>query len=410
MLYRRLATLAALAALQAACGGGAPSAAPPSDALVTLDTHIDIPLDYATDAVDPLTSADLQVNLTKMASGGLDAGFFIVYVGQTARTPEGYAQAQADALTKFAAIHRMAEQLYPERIEIAYAAADVPRIAASGKLVAIIGVENGFSLGPNLEMLDRYYELGARYVGLVHNGDNDLARSAQPRTELGDAAEPDTGVTELGATAIARLNRLGVMVDVSHGSKQTALDAMQLSAAPIIASHSSVAAVSEHARNLDDETLRALAADGGVVQIVAFDGYLKRQPDERAAAARALRADVGLAANAQPSSLPAEQRARYEQGLRNIEARWPAATVSDLVDHIDYAVELIGIDHVGIASDFDGGGGITGWFDAADTANVTAELEARGYSRTDIEKIWSGNLLRVWREAERTAAELQAKR
>ncbi len=407
MLYRRLATLAALAALQAACGGGAPSAAPPSDALVTLDTHIDIPLDYATDAVDPLTSADLQVNLTKMASGGLDAGFFIVYVGQTARTPEGYAQAQADALTKFAAIHRMAEQLYPERIEIAYAAADVPRIAASGKLVAIIGVENGFSLGPNLEMLDRYYELGARYVGLVHNGDNDLARSAQPRTELGDAAEPDTGVTELGATAIARLNRLGVMVDVSHGSKQTALDAMQLSAAPIIASHSSVAAVSEHARNLDDETLRALAADGGVVQIVAFDGYLKRQPDERAAAARALRADVGLAANAQPSSLPAEQRARYEQGLRNIEARWPAATVSDLVDHIDYAVELRGIDHVGIASDFDGGGGITGWNDAAETGNVTAELRARGYTEADIAKIWGGNLLRVWGDVERTAAELK---
>jgi membrane dipeptidase len=409
MLYRRLATVAALVALQAACGGGAPqpSAAPPSDALVTLDTHIDIPLDYATDAVDPLTSADLQVNLTKMATGGLDAGFFIVYVGQTARTPEGYAQAQTDALTKFAAIHRMAEQLYPERIEIAYVAADVPRIAASGKLVAIIGVENGFSLGPNLEMLDRYFELGARYVGLVHNGDNDLARSAQPRTELGDAAEPDTGVTELGATAIARLNRLGIMVDVSHGSKQTALDAMRLSAAPIIASHSSVAAVSEHARNLDDETLRALAADGGVVQIVAFDGYLKRQPDERAAAARALRADVGLAANARPSSLPAEQRARYEQGLRDIEARWPAATVSDLVDHIDYAVELIGIDHVGIASDFDGGGGITGWNDAAETGNVTAELRARGYSEADIAKIWSGNLLRVWGEVERTAAELK---
>jgi membrane dipeptidase len=197
------------------------------------------------------------------------------------------------------------------------------------------------------------------------------------------------------------------MVDVSHGSKQTALDAMQLSAAPIIASHSSVAAVSEHARNLDDETLRALAADGGVVQIVAFDGYLKRQPDERAAAARALRADVGLAANAQPSSLPAEQRARYEQGLRNIEARWPAATVSDLVDHIDYAVELIGIDHVGIASDFDGGGGITGWNDAAETGNVTAELRARGYTEADIAKIWGGNLLRVWGEVERTAAELK---
>jgi membrane dipeptidase len=305
----------------------------------------------------------------------------------------------------------MAEQLYPERIAIAYTPDDVARIAGSGKLVAMIGVENGYSLGPDLEMLDRYRELGARYVGLVHNGDNDLARSAQPRTELGDAAASaadDTGVTALGATAIARLNRLGIMVDVSHGSKQTALDAIRLSVAPVIASHSSVAAIAEHARNMDDETLRALAAKNGVVQIVAFDGYLKKQPEERAAATRDLRQSVGLAANAPPTSLAPEQRVAYEQGLRDIEARWPAATVAQLVDHVDYAVELIGIDHVGIASAFDGGGGIVGWNDASETANVTAELRARGYSEADIAKIWSGNLLRVWREVERTAAELAA--
>jgi membrane dipeptidase len=410
----KLLATAALAALQGGCGGDVPgetpAAAPPAS-IVTLDTHIDIPLDYATDAVDPLRAENLKVNLTKMAAGGLDAGFFIVYVAQTARTPENYAQAQTDALTKFGAIHRMAEQLYPERIEIAYSAADVPRIAASGKLVAAIGIENGFSLGPNLEMLDRFYELGGRYLGLVHNGDNDLARSAQPRAELGDApASPadDTGVTELGATAIARLNRLGIMVDVSHGSKQTALDAIRLSAAPVIASHSSVAAIAAHARNMDDETLRALAAKRGVVQIVAFDSYLKTQPAEKATATRELRERVGLAANAQPASLEPAQRTVYEQGLRDIEARWPAATVADLVDHIDYAVKLIGIDHVGIASDFDGGGGITGWNDAAETANVTAELRARGYSDADIAKIWSGNLLRVWQEVERTAAELRA--
>jgi membrane dipeptidase len=409
--YRRFISFAVLVALQAGCArNDAPDVSPslPSDTVITLDTHIDIPLDYATEAADPLTSPDLQANLTKMAAGGLDAGFFIVYVGQTARTAENYAQAQADALTKFAAIHRMAEQLYPDRIEIAYSAADVARIAASGKLVAVIGIENGFSLGPNLEMLDRYHELGARYVGLVHNGDNDLARSAQPRTDLGDAAEPDTGVSALGAAAIARMNRLGLMVDVSHGSKQTALDAIRLSVAPIIASHSSVAAVSAHPRNLDDETLRALAAGGGVVQIVAFDGYLKRQPEEKAAATRELRQRLGLAANARLSSLPPEQRAAYEQGLRDIDAGWPTATVAELVNHIDYAVKLLGVDHVGIASDFDGGGGISGWADAAETANVTAELEARGYGRGDIAKIWSGNLLRVWQEAERTAARLAA--
>jgi membrane dipeptidase len=259
-------------------------------------------------------------------------------------------------------------------------------------------------------MLDRYYALGARYLGLVHDGDNDLARSARPRAELGDPAESATGVTALGAEAIARANRLGLMVDVSHGSKRAALDAMRLSAAPVIASHSGIAAVNAHPRNLDDETLLALKADGGVVQVVAFDSYLKPQPDEKAAAVRALRERAGITAASAVRSLPPDRRASYDEELREIEARWPSATVTDLVDHIDYAVELVGIDHVGIASDFDGGGGIEGWADAAETTNVTAELAARGYGRDAIEKIWSGNLLRVWREAERTAAELSAAR
>jgi membrane dipeptidase len=196
------------------------------------------------------------------------------------------------------------------------------------------------------------------------------------------------------------------MIDVSHGAKQTALDAMRLSAAPVIASHSSVASVNAHPRNMDDETLLALKADGGVVQVVAFDAYLKPQPDEKAAALRALRQSFGVTSGREVSLLPADARAEYDRGVREIEVQWPAASVADLVDHIDYAVRLLGIDHVGIASDFDGGGGITGWADAAETRNVTAELEARGYSREDVEKLWSGNLLRVWREAERTAAQL----
>ena len=403
---------ACIVALASGCTNESPpqqaSSPSPASRPLTLDTHIDIPLDYATTTTDPL-SADLKVNLTKMAAGGLDVGFFIVYVDQTARTPEGYAKAETEAETKFAAIHRMAEQLYPQRIEIAYTAADVPRIAASGKLVAAIGVENSYSLGPKLENLDRFYELGARYVGLVHNGDNDLARSAQPSAALGDV-ESSAGVGALGAEAIARLNRLGVMVDVSHGSKQTALDAMRLSVAPVIASHSAIASISAHARNLDDETLLALRANGGVVQVVAFDGYLKAQPAERGAATRELRERVGVTGDTRLSMLSADQRVAYDAGLRDIDAKWPPATVADLVDHIDYAVKLIGIDHVGISSDFDGGGGITGWNDAAETANVTAELEKRGYSREDIGKIWSGNLLRVWREVEQKAAELKAAR
>lgn len=388
-------------------GGARPAPTPPPvPRAITLDTHVDIPLDFATPAVDPATG-NTQVNLDKMKEGGFDAAFFIVYVEQTARTDEGYARAHADAVTKFGAIHRMAEQLYSDRIEIAYTSNDVARIVNAGKLVAAIGVENGYSLGRNLEHLERFHELGARYMGLVHDGDNDLARSARPKADLGDPTESVAGVTALGAEAITRMNRLGVMVDVSHGAKPTALDAMRLSAAPVIASHSGIAGVNAHVRNLDDETLRALRDDGGVVQIVAYDPYLKTQPAEKAAALTELRVRVGLPTGP-PDTLPPDKRAEYDQGLRDIETRWPRATVADLVDHVDYAVNLIGIDHVGLSSDFGGGGGITGWDNASETRNVTAELEARGYGAVEIGKIWSGNLLRVWRAAEETAARLDA--
>jgi membrane dipeptidase len=411
-------TVALLAAALAACGGG--SATPQQSAAgstarspgaaahpFTLDTHVDIPLDFATAKVDPL-NANLQVNLDKMRRGGLDAAFFIVYVPQAARTVEGYAKARDDAATKFAAIHRMTDELYPNLIELAYTPADVERIRAAGKLVAAIGIENGFVFGKDLALLDRYHELGARYVTLVHDGDNDLARSARPDTRLGDIADSGAGVTEFGAAAIERMNRLGIMVDVSHGGKQTALDAMRLSRAPVIASHSGVASVTKHPRNMDDETLLALRDDGGVIQIVAYDAYLRVQPDEELAAMRDLRARV-LAGRSFEELAP-EQRALYDAGVADIHKRWPQATVRDFVNHIDYAVRLIGADHVGISSDFGGGGGVVGWNDAADTANVIAELRARGYGDEDIAKLCGGNLLRVWREVERVAAESAAPR
>jgi membrane dipeptidase len=408
----RLACLALAAVALVACSRApedaapaepsrSPASAPAQATVVTLDTHSDIPLDFATEGVDPL-NANLQNSLEKMQAGGLDAAFFIVYVEQTERTDANYAKAQADALTKFTAIHRMAEVLHPDRVEIAFRAADLERIAATGKLVAAIGIENGYVLGKNLELLDRDYELGARYITLVHDGDNDLARSARPKPELGDGTA-DTGVTPLGSQLIERMNRLGIMVDVSHGSKQTALDAMRLSRAPVIASHSGVAGVSAHPRNMDDETLLALRDDDGVIQVVAYDAYLKHQPDEEVAALRTLRESVGFTGRGGLGALTPEQRADYDRGLKEIDARWPPATVRDFVDHIDYAVRLIGVDHVGISSDFGGGGGVVGWRDASETRNVTAELEVRGYTQADIAKIWSGNLLRVWREAERVA-------
>jgi membrane dipeptidase len=364
--------------------------------VLTIDTHDDIPLDFATPDADPGVRGDRQVDLPKMEEGGLDAGFFVVYVGQTERTSENYAQAQADALTKFAAIHRMADTLYPDRIEVAYTADDFERIVADGKLVAAIGIENGFVIGTDLSRLETYYRLGARYLGLAHNGHNDIADSAGPRDDLGDRAAEHDGVSPFGETVIAEMNRLGIMVDVSHVSKAAMLDAVRLSRAPVIASHSSTRALVDHPRNLDDEQLLALRDSGGVMQAVALGSFISGTAMSRREAIERLR-ESGLAA------LSASSRAEFDRRMADVDRQWPAADVATFVDHIDYAVALIGIDHVGISSDFDGGGGISGWNDASETANVTLELVRRGYTEAEIAKIWSGNLLRVLREVERVA-------
>jgi membrane dipeptidase len=412
--YGSFVSISLLCAALLGCSAGEPPPAPPRAAapgggiaaiherVITLDTHVDIPFDFATPDVDPLT-ADLQVNLEKMENGGLDAAFFIVYVGQTERTPENYAKAEQDAMRKFEAIHRMADDLYPDRIGLAYRADDVERLVAADKLAAAIGIENGYVIGTDLSLLDRYYELGARYMTLVHNGHNDIGDSAQPRPRLGDSESEHDGLSAFGAEVIERMNELGIMVDVSHAAKQTALDAIAASRAPVIASHSSVVGVAKHPRNMDDETLLALRDNGGVVQIVAFRPYVREQPAERAQAMEELKNRLGLDGDTDPSALPDDALQDYLAGVREIEARWPPASVADFVDHIDYAVELVGIDHVGISSDFGGGGGIVGWNDAEETPNVTAELVARGYSEDEIAKLWSGNLLRVWHEVERVA-------
>src|SRR5690606_5191183 len=377
--------------------------------VLTIDTHDDIPFDFATPEVDPGVRGDRQVDLVKMREGGLDAGFFIVYVGQTERTPEAYERAKELALTKFRAIHRMAE-MYPDQVEIAYTADDVERIHREGKLVAAIGMENGFVIGKDLSLLEEYHRLGARYITLAHGGHNDIADSATPRENLGDGEAEHDGLSEFGEQVVAEMNRLGIMVDVSHISKAAMMHAVRVSKAPVIASHSSTRALADHPRNMDDEQLLALKENGGVMQTVAFDSYVKVTPPEKREALAQLREEVGIRGGWRQAlaEMPEERRREYERRVAEIEARWPRATVSDFVDHIDYAVELIGIDHVGISSDFDGGGGVTGWNDASETFNVTLELVRRGYTEEEIAKLWGGNLLRVWRENERIARELQA--
>jgi membrane dipeptidase len=373
--------------------------------VLTLDTHVDIPFNYGTPQVNPCTGTGAQVDMPKMRAGGLDAAFFIVYVGQTERTPANYERARNDAMTKFEAIHRVTSELCPDRIELAHSAADVERIHRAGRLVALIGIENGYVIGRDLSLLRRYHELGARYMTLAHNGHNDISDSANPRLDFGDARAEHGGLSPFGVEVVAEMNRLGILVDVSHISKQAMLHAVRVSRAPVIASHSSTTALAPVARNMDDEQLLALKANGGVIQTVALGSFVRAPNADRQRAVTALREQVGIAAGAAGlRDATAHQRTAWERGIVDIERRWPSPNVSDFVDHIDHAVRLIGIDHVGISSDFDGGGGVVGWNDASETLNVTRELVRRGYSEQEIAKLWSGNLLRVLREAERVSA------
>ena len=375
--------------------------------VLTIDTHDDIPSNFATEEVDPGVRGDRQVDIPKMQDGGLDAGFFVVYVGQTKRTPENYEKAKADAMIKFDAIHRMCKEMYPDKIELAYTADDVERIQKSGKLVACIGIENGYVIGKDLSLLKKYHELGARYITLAHNGHNDICDSANPRESLGDSESEHNGVSEFGKRVISEMNRLGIMVDVSHISKKSMLDALKLSKAPVIASHSSCRALCDVSRNMDDEQLLALKENGGVMQTVALGSFVKKEPPEKDEAMEALREEMGITNTSPSSALSDEKQAEYRRRRTELSDKWPV-TVADFVDHIDHAVKLIGVEHVGISSDFDGGGGIQGWNDASETSNVTLELVRRGYSEEEIAKLWGLNTLRVWREVEQVAAEMQS--
>lgn len=393
------------------------------DRVIALDTHNDISPANFTAERNYTQRLATQVNLPKMEEGGLDASFFVVYVGQQQDfTPEGYRRAYETAIEKFEAIHRLAEAIAPERIGLAYTAADVRRIAASGRKVALIGVENGYPIGQDLTRVKEFYDRGARYLSLAHNGHNQLSDS---NTGERDGVWRWNGVSPLGREVIAELNRVGIMIDVSHPSKQSMMQTLELSRAPVIASHSAVRARCDHSRNLDDEQLLALQRNGGVVQVVAFNSYVKTPPPpspERIQAISALRTEFGLpaqgvggggggGAGGALAGLSPERRAEFQRRISEIDQKFPPpprATVRDFVDHIDYAVKLIGIDHVGISSDFDGGGGVEGWNDASETFNVTLELVRRGYTEQQIAKLWSGNLLRVMDQVQEVARRLQA--
>lgn len=364
--------------------------------LTTIDSHSDFPLETC----GPTAR---QVDVPKMQAGGLDVSFDIVYARQARRDPATYAEAGRQARETFRQIHD-AVQRCRNLAALARTPEDVEQIVASGKLAVVIGIENGFVIGRDLALLQTYRDLGAVYLGLTHDGHNDIADSATPLDGLGDGPNEHNGISDFGRAVIAELNRLGLMVDVSHLSKAASLAAIRFSRAPVIASHSSLHAIVPTPRNMDDETLRALAAKGGVIQIAAVHSFLKVDPPSASKAFAALLAEFGLETDADARTLPPDRRAGFEARVKEQERRWALATVGHMVDHIDYAVGLVGVDHVGIGSDFEGGGRLTGWADASESMNLTIELLRRGYTQEEIRKIWGGNLLRVWREVRRLAA------
>ena len=379
--------------------------------LLTLDTHVDIPLDYMREPrYDAGGDSVLQVDLGKMERGGLDAAFFVIYVGQGPLTAEGYADAVAKAERKYSAIELLLANS-PDRIRAATSPQQVRDNHAQGLLSAMIGIENGYSLGHDLARIDAAYARGARYLGLVHAGNNDLCTSSAPNVDKGEPAwgsAGDTGMSEFGRAAVARANALGIMVDISHASDNCMRDALAASKAPIIASHSSARALVDHKRNIPDDLLRAIAAKGGVIQAVAYKEFVKHDP-ARAAAEKALQEQVAKQAGdgeydgEKHDALPA-----MVEGMARIQQQHPLATLDEYLDHVEHIARVAGIDHVGIAADFDGGGGITGWMDASQTGNVSAGLRKRGYSEADIGKILGGNLLRTWQAVIDEAAREQA--
>jgi membrane dipeptidase len=383
-----------------ACVFGAGCASNPGrvhQSLLTLDTHLDVPMLFSVKGWDitqrhSVKGDGSQVDLPRMIEGGLDGGFFAIYIPQGPLTPEGRATAREAGLRRMAEIHAMVDQ-HPDKFEIALTADDAPRIAATGKRIVFLSMENGYPLGEDPTQLRTYYAGGLRMAGPVHFLNNDLGTSA---TDTSPARYP--GLTPLGKQWVEECNRLGIVIDASHASDAVLDELLELSKAPIILSHSGARVVFDHPRNVDDEHLRRIAAHGGVIQVSAYNDYMitnQRNAGRQAA--------IGAIRGAGARTL--SEREAMQRKLAAIDQEYPyrRATFEDYMQHLLHVIKIAGVDHAGIGIDFDGGGGVQGFEDASDYPKITARLLAEGYSRQDLQQIWSGNVLRLLREAQAKA-------
>lgn len=362
--------------------------------MLSVDTHCDTPMRLYRGGFDLGVRNDKGcIDFPRMKEGGLDAEFFAIFIGQGPRTPEAFELEHQHTLATFDSVRNSVGR-HPDMAGIALTPDDAYRLKSEGKISVFLGIENGYPIGTDITKVKQYYDLGARYITLCHSSNNDICDSST------DKAGPEhNGLSAFGEEVVKEMNSLGMIIDVSHISDESFYDVLKVSKAPVIASHSSCRALCESPRNLNDEMLQALKQNGGVIQICILSDYLKQpEPNPEFEAKAAELREKWKAMGTDLTDAQKEERWNEYTTLKKQYVK--LATVADAVNHIQHVVDIIGIDYVGIGSDFDGGGGIEGCTDVSMMKNITKELISRGYSRDDIAKIWGGNFMRVMREVQ----------
>ncbi|MFL2769928.1 MAG: dipeptidase [Rhodospirillaceae bacterium] len=367
------------------------------DRIITFDAEIDIPFNFMSEQNDMGQETAMQVDLPKMDRGGLDGALFVSWVLQQGHTSSEYIKARSDAEKKFTAIERMVST-YPDRIGLARSADEAEQLVVNGKHFAVMGMVNAWPLGLDLSWLPELYARGLRNITLNHAGHNQFSDSSRPRATLNDSLQQHGGLSQLGRQLIRTMNSMGIIVDVSQTTPQVLFQVAELSTAPIIASHSGAKAIVDTARNLTDPEMLALKGTAGGVGIVAFSNYLRPAKSGQRQAFASIMAEYGTTNLSEiTAAFPSDKAKNFIADYAAYEKTFPPADVSNYVDSIDYAVNLLGIDHVFISSDMGHGGGVIGWKDASGAFGVTEELIKRGYAEDEVGKLWWGNFSRIWR-------------
>ena len=368
--------------------------------ILTVDTHCDTPMAMLDDKFDvgvKNSPPQSRVDFPRMKEGGLDAIFFAAFTSQRERTVENTENAYKMANQMIDATYAACKK-YSDVAEVAIKPEDAERLQKQGKRAIYIGMENGFPIGNNINRVKEFYDRGVRYITLCHSSNNDICDSSTDKK----GAEHN-GLSGFGEQVVEEMNKYGMMIDVSHISDKSFYDVIQLSKAPVIASHSSVRAIAHHNRNMTDDMIKALAKKGGVIQICLLDDYIK-DPDTTSMYYQK-RKELNQTFDLKYDSMTDEQKKELRNEWKALREKYPKTlpTVSDCVDHIDYVKNLVGIDYVGIGSDFDGGGGLLDCADVSQFPNITAEMLKRGYTEVEISKVWGGNFFRVFKEVEKLA-------